>query len=171
MPCLTVIGIGSPFADDQAGWRVVQCLAASSGIADYGERVMVASCRSPAGGLLSLLANTDAAIVVDAVRCCGVPGTLYRLCDAHSSLLSTKLLSSHGLDMGTLFALAATLEFRPKRMIVYGIEAGYDTDREMTMCQSVRQTVERVVDEIKRDIVNYFHKDPLVRHRELGDAR
>jgi hydrogenase maturation protease len=151
MPRLTVIGIGSPFADDQAGWRVVQSLAASSRIAAYGERVTVASCRSPGGELLNLLANTDTAIVVDAVRYCGAPGTLYRLWDVHSSLLSTKLLSSHGLDMGSLFGLAAALECRPKQIIVYGIESGPDNGG-VTMCQSVRRTVDRVIDEIKREI-------------------
>jgi hydrogenase maturation protease len=154
MPRLTVIGIGSPFADDQAGWRVIQSLSASRQIKACGERIRLVSCRSPASELLDLLTNTDAAIVVDAVRYCGAPGTLYRLRDVQSPLSATKLLSSHGVDMGTVFALASTLECSPRRLIIYGIEAGSDMTG-TTLCQSVWRTAERVVQEIKRDIEDY----------------
>lgn len=159
MPRLTVIGIGSSFADDQAGWRVVETLSASRQIAAYGERILVTVCRAPAGELLRLLADTDIAIVVDAVRFCGAPGTVYRLGSVHSPLPATKFLSSHGVDLRTMLALADTLEHSPRVMIIYGIEAGPNSAADSTMCQSVCRAVAGVAEEIKRDITNYcVHK-------------
>ena len=156
---LTVIGIGSAFADDRAGWSVVESLAASGEIADYGERILVTACGSPASELLGLLANTDVAILVDAVRFSGAPGTVYRLAGAYFPITATKFISSHGVDLPTLLALTATLEHSPRMMIIYGIEAGAGFATNSTMCQSVCRAVERVAEEIKRDIANHcVHK-------------
>ena len=156
MPRLTIIGIGSPFADDQAGWNVVESLVASRQAAIYAEHVVVTVCRSPASELLSLLMNSDIAIVVDAVRYCGAPGTIYRLADMDSPLPATKILSSHGIDLITMYALADTLGHSPGMMIIYGIEAGPDSAPGMAMCQSVGRAVIRVAEDIKRDVANYF---------------
>ena len=154
MPQLTIIGIGSPFADDMAGWSVADALSCSGLIASYGGRVTVAICRSPASELLSLLADTDIAIVVDAVCYGGAPGTVYRLSSLQSSSSVTEFLSSHGLDLQTLFTLADTLEISPKMMVIYGIEAGPD-NRNTKLSQGVQRAVVRVTDDIKRDIEHY----------------
>ena len=156
MPRLTVIGIGSPFADDRAGWSVVETLAASKQVAAYAEHVVVTVCRSPVSELLNLLMNTDIAIIVDAVRYCGAPGTMYRLIGVHSPLPATKFLSSHGIDLRTMYALAGTLGHVPRIMIFYGIEAGPDSGPDLAMCQSVGRAVVRVAEDIGRDVANYF---------------
>jgi hydrogenase maturation protease len=153
---MTIIGIGSPFADDRAGWSVVETLGASRQVAAYGEQVVVAVCRSPVSELLSILMNIDTAIVVDAVRYCGAPGTIYRLTDMDSAPPATKDLSSHGIDLRTMYALAETLGHCPGTMIFYGIEAGPDGEPGLAMCQSVGRAVARVVEDIRRDVENYF---------------
>jgi hydrogenase maturation protease len=159
MARLTVIGIGSPFADDRAGWNVVETLITSRQIAAYGERVAATVCRSPATELLGLLANTDIAIVVDAMRFCGAPGTVYRLEGMHIPLLTTKALSSHGMDLRSILALADTLAYSPRSTIIYGIETGPNIEAASRMCQSVRRSVAHVVEDIKRDIENFcMHK-------------
>ena len=154
MPQLTIIGIGSPFADDMAGWCVADALSSSRQIASYHGRVAVAICRSPGSELLGLLADTDIAIVVDAVCYGGAPGTVYRLSSLQSSSSVTEFLSSHGLDLQTLFTLADTLEISPKMMVIYGIEAGPD-NRNTKLSQGVQRAVVRVTDDIKRDIEHY----------------
>ena len=156
MPRLTIIGIGSPFADDRAGWNVVETLVASKQVAAYGEHVVVTVCRSPVSELPSLLMNTDIAIVVDAVRYCGASGTTYRLTDMDSPLPTMKDLSSHGVDLRTMYALADALGHRPGIMIFYGIEAGPDSAPGLAMCQSVGRAVARVVGDIRRDVAYYF---------------
>ena len=156
MPRLTIIGIGSPFADDRAGWNVVENLLASKQVAAYGEHVVVTICRSPVSELLSLLMNADIAIVVDAVRYCGSPGTIYRLTDIDSPLPATKVLSSHGIDLSTMCTLAETLGHSPEMIIFYGIEAGPDNAPGLAMCQSVGRAVDRVAEDIRRDVANHF---------------
>lgn len=159
MPRLTVIAVGSSFADDRVGWDVAEILLTSSQITAYGERVVVTVCRSPASELVGLLADTDIAIVVDAARFCGAPGTVYRLVDVRSPLWTTALLSSHGVDLQTLFALADALEYSPKVMIVYGIESRSGLEAGSTICPSIRRSVVRVAEDIKRDIANYCREE------------
>ena len=154
MPRLTVIGIGSAFADDRAGWSVVDSLTASGEIAGYAERILVTVCGSPAGELLGLLADTEIAIIVDAVRFSGASGTVYRLESIHSPLAAAKPLSSHGFKLGDLLALAETLEHCPRVIIIYGVESGPENETDTTMCEDVRRAVMRVAEEIKRDIAD-----------------
>jgi hydrogenase maturation protease len=156
MPRLTIIGIGSPFADDRAGWSVVETLVLSKQVASYGENVVVTVCSSPASELLSLLMNTNIAVIVDAIRYCGAPGTIYRLTDIDSPLPVMKVLSSHGIDLRSMCALAETLGQSPGIMIYYGIEAGSDSESGLEMCQSVGRAVARVAELIRRDVENYF---------------
>ena len=159
MPRLTVIGIGSPFADDNAGWCVVETLIASRSAAAYDGHVVITACASPASELLGLLMQTDIAIVVDALCYSGAPGTIYRMSDIILPFSATKFLSSHGLDLQTMQELAGTLGQSPRIMILYGIEAGPDNGTASSMCQSVRDATAWVADDIRRDIVNYCLHD------------
>jgi len=159
VPRVTVIAIGSSFADDRAGWDVAEILSTSSVIAAYGERVAVAVCRSPASELMGLLANTDIAIVVDAVRFCGAPGTVYRLADNYSSLSDMTFLSSHGMDIQTMLVLADTLESSPEVVIVYGIESRSDSEADSTPSTELRRAIVRVAEDIQRDVASYCAMD------------
>lgn len=152
MSRLTVIGIGSPFADDRVGWSIVELLRASGQADAWGVHVVMTVCRSPGSELLSLLMNTDIAIIVDAVRCYGAPGTIYRMSEMESPLAKIRTLSSHGLDLHTMRVLAGTLGHDPETMILYGIEAGHENGESMEMCQSVQRAADRVVEYIRRDV-------------------
>lgn len=154
MPHLTVIGIGSPFGDDQAGWRVAESLAESARVAAYGKHVLVTACRSPSSELLELLSNTDVAIVVDAVVGGGAPGTVYRIASSHIPPFVTEILSSHGIGLQTMLELADTLGRSPRVMIVYGIETG-PAGADSVMSQGVRRAVVRVAEDIERDMAHY----------------
>lgn len=156
MPRLTVIGIGSPFADDRVGWRIVELLGASGQADAWGVHVVMTVCRSPGSELLSLLMNTDIAIIVDAVRCYGAPGTIYRMSEMESPLPKIRALSSHGLDLHAMRALAGSLGHIPEIMILYGIEAGPENGEALEMCQSVQRAADRVVENIWRDIAAFF---------------
>ena len=153
MPHLTVIGIGSPFGDDQAGWLVAESLAESARVAAYGKHVLVTACRTPSSELLDLLSNTDVAIVVDAVLGSGAPGTVYRIAGNYIPPFVTGILSSHGIGLQTMLELANTLERSPRVMIVNGIEAG-STVADSVMSQGVHRAVARVAEEIKRDMAH-----------------
>jgi hydrogenase maturation protease len=71
---IRIIGIGSPFGDDAAGLEVARILAQAP---QPNCEVIVAD--RPGANLLELLRGTDSAILIDAVRSEGSPGTLHEL--------------------------------------------------------------------------------------------
>jgi len=151
---LTVIGIGSPFGDDQAGWRVAEALAESTCVTAYDERLVVTACRSPAGELPELLANTDIAIVVDAVRDSGAPGTVYRIEGHDLPVFVAGSLSSHGIALRTMLELSDVLQNSPKAMIVYGIEVQF-SGTDSVISEGTRRAADWVVEQIIRDVAHY----------------
>ena len=155
MPRVTVIGIGSAIADDRAGWSVADALVASKEIAALGSRVLVSVCDSPASELLPLLADAGIAILVDAVRFSGAPGTVYRLGGGHFEIPATTSISSHGVDLPTMLSLAFTLQQSPRMIIIYGIEGNLDLAADSPMSPCVSRAVKRVTEDIKRDIAYY----------------
>jgi hydrogenase maturation protease len=152
MPRISVIGIGSAFGDDRAGWRVAELLAGSSQSFVNPEGVTITACRSPGSELPGLLMAADIAIVVDAVISGGAPGTVLRLSGRSLPSFVNAGLSSHGMRLQTLLELVKTLGNSPSDLIIYGIESA-DVDAEMS--QDVLRAVSFVVDRIKGDIVHF----------------
>ena len=154
MTRLTVIGIGSPFGDDRAGWHVANALAESKYVAAYGELIVVTACRSPAGELPGLFANTEIAVVVDAVLDGGAPGTVYRMEGRHFPAFAGRSFSSHGIALQTILEVSDVLKIGPNATIVYGIEAEF-IGTASVMSESARRAAAWVVDNIKRDMAHY----------------
>ncbi len=157
MPRVSVIGIGSPYGDDWAGWRVAELLAESERVAANSEQVTVTACRSPGGELPALLGAADIAIVVDAVMNAGAPGTVYRLSGLQLIELSGDCLSSHGMRLRAMFELLSVLGNLPEVVLVYGIEAE-SVNAVTVMNGNVLQAIDRVRDEIERDIAYYCRR-------------
>lgn len=154
MPRVSVIGIGSPFGDDQAGWYVAELLAKSSRVIANAEHIVVTACRSPTSELPDLLAAADIAILVDAVLNSGAPGTVYRLSSPCLPSFASGRLSSHGVGLQAMLELAKTLEDFPSALVIYGIEAE-SVEAISTMSQSVLRAISRVTEEIERDVAHY----------------
>ena len=148
-----VIGLGSPFGDDRAGWAVAERLAALPAVATRD--VQVALCRSPGSELPGLLAAAEVAILVDAVRYRGAPGTVYRWSRPEPSLFGEARLSSHGLGLRAGLELAQALGDLPREWLLYGIEAG--PGREAGSVITAVDAVAWVVAAIRRDIDYFRH--------------
>ena len=158
MPYISVIGIGSAFGDDRAGWCVAEALAASCEFACYRECVRVTISESPFMDLWEHLAATQVAIMVDAVRSGAAPGTVYRWDDISAWKNVVRPVSSHGLDLPTLLELAAVLGESPSTRILYGIETRPDSADVSSMTQASQFAVKRVTADILRDIAHYCAK-------------
>lgn len=118
-----VIGLGSPFGDDRAGWRVAETLRDSLVLQAYfPDRLAVALCERP-DRLPELMRGAARAIVVDAVRSGAPPGTQHRVTDA-AMPMPGRMLSTHGLDIASVLALARMLGELPPALELRGIEAG-----------------------------------------------
>lgn len=134
-----VIGLGNPFRrDDAAGLEAARRLR------------NVESHVSSAGGLdlLDLWNGADEVVVIDAMRSGSPAGTVRRF-DGPEELLDVRegFGSTHGLGLVTAIGLGKQLGRLPRRLVVYGIEAG-DVAPGVELSAAVTAAVERVVAEV-----------------------
>lgn len=122
---ILVLGIGSPFADDTAGWLVSDKLAIDERLASAiacGDLVILAENR-PGLNLLDYLNQAyDHIILVDMVKTnLQETGNLYTL-KAHEIIGFSGMLSSHNLGVSPSLALAEALGIKIEHVLFWGIE-------------------------------------------------
>jgi len=115
---IRVIGLGTRQGDDAAGLAAVERLAA----AGLPGGVEACGCERPGLDLLDLLAEVDGAVIVDAMRSGGAPGSVRTV--GADELCEAARLSTHALGVGAALALARALGRAPHRLELVGIEAG-----------------------------------------------
>lgn len=116
-----VIGVGSPFAGDRAGWEAVRFLRAHR---DDGQTAWSEADR-PGAVLLERMRGYGQVVVIDAMQSGAAPGTVRRV-SAGELAAAEGLLSNHGFGVAEAIALGATLGMLPERLEVIGIEADAD---------------------------------------------
>jgi len=120
---IRVVGVGSPFGDDRAGWLVAERLAPALGA--HGARVEVCALDRPGPALLHAVAGCEVAIVIDAVSGTAEAGTIHRLdVSAFAADAPTGAASAHAFGLAESLRLGAALNLLPPRLLVYGIEVG-----------------------------------------------
>ncbi len=116
-----VIGIGNRFRrDDSIGLQVLDAVTPR-----LPSCVDAVESNGDAVALVSTFENAALAVLVDAVRSGGKPGTIYRFDGSHR--LPAKFFhaaSSHVLGLSEALELARALDRLPERIVVVGIEAG-----------------------------------------------
>ncbi len=146
-PPLILAGIGSPYRrDDGVGLRVADRVAAERagqpGIDNIG----------PIEDTFDLLGKWDGAalaVVIDAVRTGAAPGTVHVVEVAPRERPSPsgedrRPVSSHGIGLSGVLALAAATGTAPSRVVVVGIE-GQDFERGEGLTEAVERAVPRAV--------------------------
>lgn len=112
-----MIGIGSPYGDDQAGWRVAEYLRQLPEAA--GIEVLIRD--RPGSRLLEDLEYCASAILVDAIHSDAPAGTLH--CLTIDSLAEvSSITSSHGFGLVETLSLGEALGILPSRLLIYGVE-------------------------------------------------
>jgi hydrogenase maturation protease len=119
---IRIIGIGSPFGDDAAGLVAARGLAAAPPPGCEG----VAADR-PGAGLIELLDDATAVIIIDAVRSDAAPGAILDLDLGEVGSIGERLVSSHAIGVAAAIALAARLGRAPARGRLIGIEISSDS--------------------------------------------
>ena len=112
---IRIIGVGSPLGDDQAGWLVIKHLQNQ-----VPEHVKLLTLDQPGATLINWMSGVDHLILVDALHCehCHEP---FRKLDVEAFDDSQRMLSSHGLDLGQTLQLAASLNYLPEVVDIYGV--------------------------------------------------
>jgi hydrogenase maturation protease len=117
-----IIGIGSPFGADQAGWRAIDLL----GDAGLPHTELIKLDR-PGSELLRYFEDAPEVVLIDAVLADQTPGTAVRL-DQHALSLAACRTSSHGFGVAESLQLAERLELLPARLLLIGIQVGPDLE-------------------------------------------
>jgi hydrogenase maturation protease len=125
MTGICVIGLGSPHGDDRIGWELVRLLESEHGL-DGSLRLR--ACATVGAELLEFWKGAELAVIVDAVRSAGLPGTVRRIVlhpqRDQSMPDALRALSSHGIDLPELIELGEALGILPRRLLLFGMEVG-----------------------------------------------
>ncbi len=115
---IRVIGIGSPFGDDAAGWRVIEHLRGR-----VPEGVELLALDRPGAALLRWFEGMDGVVLIDAIRSGGRPGAVRSLSlDALDGLPESP--STHGFGLAHALRLAGAMGVLPPRVAIHAIELG-----------------------------------------------
>jgi hydrogenase maturation protease len=118
--CATVVvGVGSPFGDDQAGWRLVEILQRRPNVPARLKKV------GEATQLIDELDGCNKLIIVDACRGVCKMGAVTRLVWPDSRIAKRHSNSTHGVGVCEALQLAERLGRLPAEVEIYGIEVGH----------------------------------------------
>jgi hydrogenase maturation protease len=109
-----VIGLGSPFGEDRAGWLVIDRLQGQ-----VPASVDVVALDRPGAALVNWMRECEHLILIDAVLAPEQCGTYALL--AIDELAQPSSLSGHMLNLAETVALAQTLGQAPGKLEIYGI--------------------------------------------------
>lgn len=143
---LTIIGVGSPFGDDRAGWSAAEQLARSARVSNSAGLIEVRILDRPGSMLLAEFGDSNGVILIDALFTGALPGTILRL-EADAVGSARPLHSSHGLGVAQAVGLARSLGCLPARFVVFGIEA----DRQYAgteLSPAVRAALPQLIEQI-----------------------
>ena len=138
---IRIIGIGSPSADDQTGWRVVDVLKGR-----LPPEVELIKHDRPGTGLILLLENARHVILIDAMQDGSAPGTI-RHFSKDEWMDYRQGLSSHGVGVFDALMLARELGVLPETIELYGIEIGTAMPGE-SFSEAVMAAAENLADTI-----------------------
>ncbi|KTD14105.1 hydrogenase maturation protease [Legionella israelensis] len=145
---IRVLGIGSPFGDDQVGWHVVNLLKQQIG-PDSGQ-LLITACDRPGTRILELMRSADKVFLIDAVMTGAPAGTLHYL--KNEEIISfTNGLSTHGIGIIDAIEIGKALNELPKQIILYGIEIE-NVSKDFKLSKTLRRSIEETVDGLVKEI-------------------
>ena len=94
--------------------------------------------------LLGYIQGRDALIILDAVNCEALPGTIVRMEGDQVPALFQKKISPHQLGLSDLIAAARLTDSLPAKVVLFGIEPK-DLGTGLELSEDVAQSVEQLV--------------------------
>lgn len=147
----TIIGVGSPFGDDRAGWSVAEQLAISALAVSSASQIEVRILDRPGTLLLAEFGKSNGVILIDALRSGALPGTILRL-EVDEVRAAHSLLSSHGMGVAQSIGLAQSLGCLPACFAFFGIEVDCQyagTGLSPAVAAALPQLVEQIVHQVE----------------------
>ena len=154
-----VLGIGSPFADDQAGWLVADQLSHVESLQPLlasGALQIESENRPGLDLLIWLQKDYDHIILIDMVKTNLLEtGNIYLL-KAKEIIGFSGMLSSHNLGVSPSLALAEVLGMRIDNIIFWGIE-GERYKPEEVMSQAMIDASTKVLSQVEEHLLKLFN--------------
>ncbi|HAU1152439.1 TPA: hydrogenase maturation protease [Legionella pneumophila] len=151
MNLIKVLGIGSPFGDDQVGWLVADCLKTElSKEHCISKTLIIESHDRPGLRLIELMNPAKVVFLIDAVKSGCAPGTIHRLKNNEIFTFQNKL-STHEMGVAEALQIGDSLNALPEHVILYGIEID-SIAFNATLSKSVGKAMKAVVIQIKKEI-------------------
>lgn len=145
-----VAGFGSPYGDDQAGWRLVTLLQQAQHVPARAIAIVEST------DLLLSLENCSRLIVVDACRTGKAAGTITRLCWPDPRIVECHSHSTHGMGVADILKLAQRLGRMPTVTEVIGIEL-LDCSPGRDVSPVVSQAVEKLAKQLVTELREVSH--------------
>lgn len=153
MSRIKVLGIGSPFGEDQAGWKAADLLSQRPALRAVGhDQLCIERHDRPGVRLLELMRGDSVVYLIDAVMSGGLPGSLYRLEDMDIDQADCNL-SSHAIGVAQTVQLGRALEQLPPSLIFYGIEITQPLSRS-GFSSVVNLAVDKLVQQLETEILS-----------------
>jgi hydrogenase maturation protease len=149
-----VAGLGSPFGDDRAGWRVIEELQRSQ----LPARLIALH---EATELVEELAGCKRLIVVDACRSRRRDGEVTRLEWPDPRIAARHSHSTHGVGLSSALELAKRLGRLPASVEIFGIEIG---NRQLLgeMSPDVVESVAKLAETLSAKLSELVHARTVV---------
>lgn len=154
-----ILGVGSPYGEDQIGMLVAASLLKDSRIKSFiPKQLEIFSCDRPGLNLLSYLQDKqyERLIIIDAIQSNNTPGTIQLINKAELASFQ-ETISSHGVDLGSAINMAETLQLLPKDFLLLGIEMSpmaqddYFLDTSSEKISIVNKVVDYIITIIKNN--------------------
>ena len=156
MSQLRVLGIGSPFGDDQLGWDVVKLLQQRSVLEPFiPKELQLMCCDRPGMYLLELMRDAKCVFLIDAVKTGAAVGTLHCFQNEEISALNSKL-STHAIGLADAITMGAILQELPEKITLYGIEVG-DIHCQFSLSETIAQAINLLSEQLENDILQWLH--------------
>lgn len=122
MNSIKVLGIGSPFGDDQAGWHVAESLKQQLALNSHiNTLVHIESIDRPGIRLIELISACTTVFLIDAVKSGSPPGTIHQF-TKEEIIHSEVPFSTHHMGILEALHIAEALNELPEHLFLYGIE-------------------------------------------------
>ncbi len=144
------MGLGNLLmSDDGVGVRVAEELRKT----DLPPSVEVYDAGTPGLSLINLIDGYDKAVLIDAVRLNGPPGTVYRF-EFDDTLFDQNPPSSmHELDAVFALKLAKRIGKAPKKIVVIGVEPK-KVELGLDLSKEVESSIPKVIEAVLREVVD-----------------
>ncbi len=150
---LRVLGIGSPFGDDQLGWEVVKLLQQKASLRHYiPHQLHLTCCDRPGMYLLELMRHAKTVFLIDAVITGATIGTLHCFKNEDIKDLSSTL-STHGLGIAEAMQMGAVLQELPKHITLYGAEIE-GIQQPFSLSNPIKDAIESLAQRLETDILS-----------------